>query len=261
MSNKGNNMDTWYYRNIQKAKAYQKEYRDNNRHIFTSKDATYRANKVNAEPKWLDIEMRKKITDIYKKCRWTSLETEVSHSVDHIIPLNGNGVCGLHVPWNLMIVTSSFNSTKSNNIIFEKYPKMTYTCISENNKKGKVLYTRKVIRLVDGKVFNSLSLAAKEEDCSVSTMSQVCSGERHSIHRNFYKYYNEVDDVEKELEKKIVEYLSNKKTKKRVMCIEDGIVFETAADAANHYKVTYKTIGIKCKTGKPLINKHFKYTI
>ena len=37
-------------------------------------------------------------------------------SVDHIIPLKGRDVSGLHVPWNLRIVARSENSRKGNRV-------------------------------------------------------------------------------------------------------------------------------------------------
>ena len=61
-------------------------------------------------------EHRDQIAEFYKQSRRLTDETGIQHHVDHIIPLNGENVCGLHVPWNLQILTATDNIAKSNKV-------------------------------------------------------------------------------------------------------------------------------------------------
>lgn len=72
------------------------------------------ARKRQREPKWLSSDARMQILSIYAKARAMTVETGVKHHVDHIVPLVGKIVSGLHVPWNLQVITEHENCRKSN---------------------------------------------------------------------------------------------------------------------------------------------------
>ena len=67
-----------------------------------------------ATPKWLTAEQKLEIRLKYRLAIELSRRTGVRHAVDHIVPLQGENVCGLHVPWNLEVLTQDENLKKSN---------------------------------------------------------------------------------------------------------------------------------------------------
>lgn len=97
---------------------HQKKYPEKN----TAKTAQYNANKHCRVPKWITKEDISKIKSIYKLCRLITKKTGIRHEVDHIYPLNGKYVSGLHVPSNLQIITKEANLKKSNKLEDIVYP-------------------------------------------------------------------------------------------------------------------------------------------
>lgn len=64
-----------------------------------------------ATPSWADL---KQIAKIYSEAKYKTKTTGVVHHVDHIVPLRGKNVCGLHCENNLQILTASENLKKGN---------------------------------------------------------------------------------------------------------------------------------------------------
>lgn len=81
-------------------------------HVQSLSDASARRAGLNrATPRWAD---RKEIKRVYEECFDLTVRTGVKHEVDHIVPLNGLNVSGLHVHWNLQVISATDNRSKSN---------------------------------------------------------------------------------------------------------------------------------------------------
>jgi len=103
-----------YYKNRDKILRRKREYYRENKSAFLQRNAKRRANKIQATPSWLTDEHKFMLNEIYELRHLRSKTTKVEHHVDHIVPLCGKDVCGLHVPWNLQVIPARDNLTKGN---------------------------------------------------------------------------------------------------------------------------------------------------
>lgn len=65
-------------------------------------------------PKWLTSTDKAQITNFYIQALRLTIETGRPYEVDHVIPLCGKLVSGLHVPWNLQVLLRDDNRKKGN---------------------------------------------------------------------------------------------------------------------------------------------------
>jgi len=72
--------------------------------------------KLRRTPTWLAKADRDIMAGTYRKARKLTASTGTAHHVDHVVPLRGKSVSGLHVPWNLQILTANQNQSKGNRL-------------------------------------------------------------------------------------------------------------------------------------------------
>ncbi len=88
-------------RQLHKRNDYEK-----NRSLYLFRASLRKKHVKVATPKWADM---LKVRDIY-------LSRPDGFHVDHIVPLRGKNVCGLHVEYNLQIIPSTDNLRKGNKL-------------------------------------------------------------------------------------------------------------------------------------------------
>ncbi len=104
----------WQRNNKEKYAIKSKRCYENTKHKKFAWQALARAAKRNAVPKWINEELKQEIQKFYVEARLKTRETGTKYEVDHIVPLMGKTVCGLHVPWNLRVITQFENRSKQN---------------------------------------------------------------------------------------------------------------------------------------------------
>ena len=104
----------WRENNPARNKKIKADWRQRNLQVKNAANARRRAAKLNATPNWLTEEDLKQIKYLYGLARDAKILTGDDYHVDHIVPLKGKDVCGLHVPWNLQVLPASKNLSKGN---------------------------------------------------------------------------------------------------------------------------------------------------
>lgn len=104
----------WRLKNKERVRSNQENWRQNNIEKTREYLANRRASKKNATPLWLTDEDRFIIKQVYVAAKDKEKRFGIAYHVDHIIPLQNDKVCGLHVWWNLQVIPADINYRKSN---------------------------------------------------------------------------------------------------------------------------------------------------
>lgn len=123
-----------YQDNLEQRKEYNRKYYEVNSHLYQESNKEraakwYQDNRErgiqnarqreglqkSATPRWLTESNLLEIKYIYQHAKDCQAISGEVYEVDHIIPIRGKDICGLHVPWNLQVLPMDLNRKKSNN--------------------------------------------------------------------------------------------------------------------------------------------------
>lgn len=101
---------------VELKRQYKKQYKQTHKIATLVDNQMYKRRVRFVTPRWLSKEQRQQIREVYKLAMQMTKTTGEKYTVDHIVPLRSDVVCGLHVPWNLRVVTHAENARKGNKI-------------------------------------------------------------------------------------------------------------------------------------------------
>lgn len=109
---------TLYAANANKYREYNRQYQKQNAETLRPKNAFRAMQRISAKmqrtPRWLTKDHLWMISEIYDLAARRTSATGAKWEVDHVVPLRGKSVSGLHVPWNLQVIPLEHNRSKGN---------------------------------------------------------------------------------------------------------------------------------------------------
>jgi 5-methylcytosine-specific restriction endonuclease McrA len=114
----------------EKEKARKLNYQRNNKDKVAVYWSIRRANKLRATPPWINSAHKEEMKFLAWFARSIKGLHGLDYHVDHIHPLKGKNFCGLHVPWNMQVLSQPANDAKGNKLVEEDH------VVVSTNKRG-----------------------------------------------------------------------------------------------------------------------------
>lgn len=96
---------------VEQKKAWRDAHKARHPGYMRSKRKSYKLKQKEATPCWANHQL---MGEIYVIAKQLTESTGIQHQVDHIVPLRGRTVCGLHCEANLQAIPAKDNLNKSN---------------------------------------------------------------------------------------------------------------------------------------------------
>lgn len=104
-------------RPLEERTRHREKYKQQNPDLYKALTSVRKRRHKHATPPWVTKEQKHAMRQLYLQAMQMTRITGERYVVDHIVPLINPSVCGLHVPWNLRVITQQENLTKSNKLV------------------------------------------------------------------------------------------------------------------------------------------------
>lgn len=104
-------------RPLEERRAHKNKYKESHPELYKALASVRKRRHRKATPQWITASHKLSMRQLYLQAMELTKITGERYVVDHIIPLISEEVCGLHVPWNLRVITQEENLKKSNKLL------------------------------------------------------------------------------------------------------------------------------------------------